>query len=160
MQILNKRARLNYQILDTLEAGIELLGPEVKSIRTGQVSLDGAHIIIRSVPITGSRKSVVGSRLEASLLGMHTASYLPAGKQQTVDPTRPRRLLLHKDQIESLSSRSKSGGATLIPLRIYTKRGWIKIEIALVRGKKKWQKKEVLKNRDIRREMARALKQI
>lgn len=148
MNILNKKARFNYTILDTLESGVELFGPEVKSIRAGQVSLDGAHIII----------GVGKHALEARLYGMHAASYLPAGKQLGIDPARPRRLLLHKDQIESLYSRAKSAGATLIPLRIYSKRGWIKVEVALVKGKKKWQKKEVLKNRDIKREVDRVLK--
>lgn len=149
MNIINKKARFNYTILDTIESGIELIGSEVKSIRAGQVSLDGAHIMI----------GVGEHGLEARLYGMHTASYLPAGINN-IDPARTRRLLLHKDQIESLYSHSKSGGATLIPLRIYTKRGWIKVEVALVRGKKKWQKKEVLKNRDIRREIDRNLKQL
>lgn len=154
MNITNKKARLNYTILDTLESGIELFGPEVKSIRSGQVNLEGSHVMIRPKLVAGSWK------LEADLIGLHAASYLPAGKQLNIDPTRPRRLLLHKDQIESLYSRSKSGGATLIPLRIYTKHGWIKVEVALVKGKKKWQKKETLKNRDIKREVERVLKRI
>ncbi|MBI2309512.1 SsrA-binding protein SmpB [Candidatus Collierbacteria bacterium] len=144
-QILNKKARLNYQIIETVEAGIELLGPEVKSIRSGQVSLDGAHIQI----------GVSHNGPEARLVGMHASPYLSAGKLQ-IDTTRVRRLLLHKQQILGLWDKTKGKGLTMIPIRIYEKNGWIKVEIGLVKGKKKWEKREDLKRRDIEREAERS----
>lgn len=147
MQILNKRARQNYRILETLEAGIELLGSEVKSIKDGQVSLEGAHIQI----------GVGSGTLEARLVGMHAAPYLPAGKL-TMDPTRTRRLLLHKNEILRLWQKTQATQMTAIPLRLYTKRGLIKVEVGLVKGKKKWEKREALKKRDVRREVERELK--
>lgn len=147
MQIVNKKAWLNYQIVETLEAGIELTGSEVKSIRDGKVSLDGAHVAI----------GVGRGTYEARLLGMHAAAYLPAGSGQ-IDPTRTRRLLLKKSEIIALSDKIHARGLTMIPLRIYQKRGWIKVELGLVRGKKKWEKREVLKKRDIDREAERLLK--
>ena len=147
MQILNKKARLNYQILETIEAGIELLGPEVKSIRSGQISLDGAHIQI----------GISHNGPEARLVGMHASPYLSAGKLH-IDPTRVRRLLLHKHQILGLWDKTRGKGLTMIPLRIYEKKGWIKVEIGLVKGKKKWEKREDLKRRDIEREVERETK--
>lgn len=144
MQILNKKARLNYQILETVEAGIELLGPEVKSIRSGQISLDGAHVQI----------GVSHSGPEARLVGMHASPYLSSGKL-AVDPLRVRRLLLHKNQILALWDKTKGKGLTMIPTRIYEKKGWIKVEVGLVKGKKKWEKRDDLKQRDIKRELER-----
>ena len=147
MRILNKKARLNYRILETFEAGIALTGPEVKSIRDGKVSLDGAH-----VPFG------VGVRtMEAKLVGLHTSPYLPAGQSAT-DPARPKKLLLHRDEILNISAKSRSQNSTVIPLRLYSKKGLIKVEIALAKGKKKWEKKETLKQRDINREIRKAVR--
>jgi SsrA-binding protein len=145
MQILNKKARLNYQILETVEAGIELLGPEVKSIRSGQISLDGAHVQI----------GISRSGPETRLVGMHASPYLSSGKL-AIDPLRVRRLLLHKNQIMGLWDKTKGKGLTMIPTRIYEKKGWIKVEIGLVKGKKKWEKRDDLKQRDIKREIERS----
>ena len=144
-QILNKKARLNYQILETIEAGIELLGPEVKSIRSGQISLDGAHVQI----------GISHNGLEARLMGMHASPYLSSGKMQ-IDPLRARRLLLHKNQIMGIWDKTKGKGLTMIPTRIYEKKGWIKIEIGLVKGKKKWEKREDMKQRDIKRQIEKS----
>lgn len=142
MQILNKKARLNYQIFEAFEAGIELLGAEVKSIKAGQVSLEGAHVQIG-----------VGPRgPEARLIGMHAAPFLPAGKL-SLDPTRTRRLLLHKPEILAIWEKTRAKGLTLVPLKLYTQKGWIKVEVGLVRGKKKWEKRESLKKRDLEREL-------
>lgn len=147
MQIVNKKAKANYRIIETIEAGIKLGGAEVKSVRQRRVSIDSSHVAITSAH---------GS-LQARLIGMHAAPYLPAGRPQ-VDPGRSRRLLLHKNEILRLADRARSGGFTLIPLRIYDKHGWIKIEVALVRGKKQWEKRETLKKRDVQREIERSAK--
>lgn len=144
MQILNRKVRQDYQILESFEAGIELFGPEVKSIRQGQVRLEGAHVQVGVGP----------HGPEARLIGMHAAPYVPAGTA-SIDPTRSRRLLLHRAQILSLWEETRSKSLTLVPLRLYAKRGWIKVEVGLVRGKKKWEKKETLKRRDIEREIRR-----
>lgn len=145
MEIVNKKARMNYRIFERFEAGVELTGSEVKSIRAGQVSLESAHVAI----------GVGNGTLEVRLLGMHASPYLPSGSV-TVDPSRTRRLLLRRNQILSLLEKTKARGLTLIPLRLYLKRGWIKVEVGLVRGKKKWEKREVLKRRDLGREVERA----
>jgi len=89
---------------------------------------------------------------EARLVGMHASPYLSAGKLH-IDPTRVRRLLLHKRQILGLWDKTRGKGLTMIPMRIYEKKGWIKVEIGLVKGKKKWEKREDLKRRDIEREI-------
>lgn len=147
MQILNKKARLNYQILETFEAGVALLGSEVKSIKDGQVSLEGAHIQV----------GIGSGTLEARLVGMHTAPYLPSGKIE-IDPTRTRKLLLRKNEILRLWQETQAKRMTAIPLRLYTKRGLIKVEVGLAKGKKKWEKREALKKKDLRREEQRRLK--
>jgi len=157
MHIINKKARLNYRILETFEAGIVLTGPEVKSIRDGQVSLDGAHVQfgIGSPPPTTHNPQP--TTLEAYLVGLHTSPYLPAGQSAT-DPARPKKLLLHRNEILSISAKSRSQNSTVIPLRLYSKNGLIKVEIALAKGKKKWEKKDTLKRREAEREMKRAMK--
>ena len=149
MQIINKKARLNYQILETMEAGVELTGSEVKSIRAGQVSLDGAHVVI----------GFTDGTFAAKLIGMHTAGYMPAGSQQ-IDPTRTRKLLLHKTEILRLYEKGRAKGLAVIPLRIYDTRGWIKMEIGLVKGKKKWEKREVIKKRDVNRDVQREIRKV
>ena len=152
MQILNKKARLNYKILETFEAGLALTGPEVKSIRDGQVSLDGSHVQLSRLPAAG------GWRLAATLVGLHTSPYLPAAPSDgATDPARPKKLLLHRDEILNISAKARSQNCTVIPLRLYDKHGIIKVEIALAKGKKKWEKKETLKQRDINREIRRVV---
>lgn len=148
MDIVNKKARQNYQIIERFEAGIELIGPEVKSVRSGQVSLEGAHIHIGVGP---------SRTLEARVIGMHASPYLPSGTQG-VDPTRLRRLLLHKDEILSLYEKTKAKRLTVVPLRLYLKRNLVKVEVGLVRGKRKWEKREDIKRRDVTREIERTLK--
>lgn len=148
MDIVNKKARQNYQILETLEAGIELVGPEVKSVRSGRVSLEGAHIHIGIGP---------SRTLEAHVIGMHAARYLPSGTQ-VIDATRFRRLLLHKNEILALYEKTKAKRLTVVPLRLYLKRNLVKVEVGLVRGKRKWEKREDIKQRDVAREIERALK--
>lgn len=144
MEIRNKKAG-QYRILETLEAGIELLGPEVKSIRAGRVSLDGAHVIV-GVGNSGT--------LEAHLIGMHAAPYLPTGVA-TIDPLRTRRLLLHRSEILALREKAHAMRMTIIPLRLYERRRMIKVSVGLARGKRNWEKREGVKKRDLRREIER-----
>jgi len=139
--ITNKKARHEYHVLDRYEAGIALTGTEVKSLRQGRASLDGAYARI----IDG----------EVWLVGCNISPY-EAGNVQNHEPLRPRKLLLHRRQIKKLSSRVTERGLTLIPLRIYfNDRGLAKAEIALARGKSKYDKREQIKARDQQREVAR-----
>lgn len=146
--IVNRRVGRDYTVIETIEAGIELLGAEVKSIREHQVRLEGAHV---QIGVGQSRT------LEARLVGMHAAPYLPSGNRE-MDPLRSRRLLLHKSEILRLSEKARATRLTTIPLKIYQKGGYIKVLIGLVRGKRKWEKREDLKKRDVKREIEREMK--
>lgn len=136
----NRRARHEYHILDSLEAGLALTGTEVKSIRAGGVSLSEAYARFRDG--------------EAWLLGMHVPPY-KQGSFSNVEPNRPRKLLLKKAQIEDLQSRVKEKGLTIVPLRMYFTRGIVKVQLGLARGKKVWDKREDVAKRDVEREIAR-----
>lgn len=141
-QILNKRARFEYIILDRYEAGIALTGTEVKSLRRGRASLEGSYARIQDG--------------EVWLIACNISPY-EAGNLMNHEPLRPRKLLLHRREIRKLITRVTERGLTLIPTRIYfTDRGMIKVELALARGKNKADKREDLKSRDQHREMARA----
>ena len=139
----NKKARFNYEILETLEAGLDLTGAEVKSLRKGQASLEGAR-----VTIDGN---------EAFLLGAYIAPYQPKN-QPDYDPERPRRLLIGKEDIKELIGKEKTNRLTIIPLSVYNKRRYLKLSIALVRGKRKFDKRETIKKRDTERDLGRSLK--
>ncbi len=139
----NRKARFDYEILETFEAGIELKGSEVKSIRQGKVSLKGAYADVKDG--------------EVYLLGMNIAPYDPSGKFGH-DPLRPRKLLLHKWEIKRLIGKVKEKGLTLIPLKVYLKGHLVKVELALVRGKRKYDKRETIKRRELEREAKAALK--
>ena len=136
----NRRARHEYHILDSLEAGLALTGTEVKSIRAGGVSISESYARFRDG--------------EAWLLGMHVPPY-KQGSFSNVDPNRPRKLLLKKEQIADLQSRVKEKGLTIVPLRMYFTRGMVKVQIGLARGKKDWDKREDIAKRDAEREMRR-----
>lgn len=140
----NKKARFNYEILEEYEAGVALTGPEVKSVRAGQISLKEAFGTIR------------GS--EVYLTNAHISPYKPASTQNQ-EPTRSRKLLLSRSEIDSLIGKLQTKGLTLIPLKIYDKNGKIKVQLGLGRGKKKFDKREALKSRDQRREIERGLKE-
>ncbi len=149
--ISNKKTRLDYEILDTFEAGIELLGLEVKSVRAGQGSLLGAHISVRGG--------------EAYLLGAHIPAFQEQNAPLGFDPDRNRRLLLTKKEIATLaglegnSGRGKGGkGLTIIPISMYNKGRKIKVEIALARGKKQFDKRQTLKKRQSVRDVERGLR--
>jgi SsrA-binding protein len=135
----NRRARHEYHILESLEAGLALSGTEVKAIRQGGASLTEAYARFRDG--------------EAWLLGMHVPPYRQ-GSFSNVEPTRPRKLLLHKEEIRRLQSRVAEKGLTVVPLRLYFTRGIAKVQLGLVRGKKLWDKRADVAKRDVEREIA------
>lgn len=139
----NRKAYHNYHVLDSLEAGIVLTGTEIKSIRAGRVSLGDAYV----KPEGG----------ELWLLNAHIARY-EAGSYQSHTPTRPRKLLLHRKEINGLTSQITEKGLTLVPLKLYIKDGIAKAEIALVKGKKLYDKRESIARRESKRKIERALK--
>lgn len=140
----HKRARFDFELLDTYEAGIELAGHEVKAVRASRAVLDGAHVIVR------------GS--EAYLVGAQIAPYQGANTPAGYDPEQPRRLLLSREQIAELANASEQRGLTVVPIMMYNKGRYIKLSIAIARGKKKADKRETLKARDTKREIERTLK--
>jgi SsrA-binding protein len=139
----NRKALHEYHIVDTVEAGIVLVGPEVKSIRSGKLSLAEAF-----ARIEGS---------EAFLYGMHVTPYDPASRWN-VDPVRTRKLLLNRREIRRLIGATQQEGFTLVPLEVYAKEGYIKVAVALAKGKKNFDKREDAKQRDAQREIQRAMR--
>ena len=140
----NRRARHEYFIEESFEAGIVLTGSEVKSLRAGKAQLKDSYARIE--------------RGEAWLLNAHISEYSPAA-QFGHEPTRRRKLLLHAREIERLLGKTKESGLTLVPLRLYFKHGRAKVELGLARGKKMYDKRESIKERETKREMDRAMKQ-
>lgn len=140
----NKKAYFDYEILEKIEAGLELLGWEVKSLRNGWGSLAGSRVIIRGG--------------EAYLVGMDIQPHQPKNTPKETDERRTVKLLLTKKEINYLSGKSEKKGLTIIPLNIHIKGRKIKAGIAIVRGKKKYEKKEKIKKRDTEREMRREVK--
>jgi SsrA-binding protein len=136
----NRKARHEYFILETFEAGLELIGPEIKSIRAGQISLAESYVQV--------------NEHQAWLIDAHVAPYEQASRFNQ-DPRRPRRLLLHKKEIRSLWDTVRQKGVTVIPLRIYLIGGRAKLEIALAKGKKLYDKRAAMAERDAKREMER-----
>ncbi len=139
----NRKAYHNYFIQDSIEAGISLTGTEIKSLRSGRVSLGEAYVR----PEAG----------ELWLVNAHIARY-EAASHLSHEPRRPRKLLLHRKEINSLSSRIAEKGLTLVPLRIYLKDSLAKVSIALAKGKKLYDKRESITRREVEREMGRTLK--
>ncbi len=143
MEILNRKAKYDYEIISSYEAGIVLTGTEIKSIRLGKVSLKDSYAIIK--------------KEELYLLNTHISSY-DKGNIFNHDEDRTRKLLMHKNEIKKLNSRVTLDGLTLIPLKIYFVRGRAKVLIGLCRGKKNYDKRETIKKRDTEREMRRNYK--
>lgn len=141
----NRKARFNYEFLEKYEAGIELLGTEVKSVRSGQMSLEGAFVIIRGG--------------EAFLINANIPPYQVKNTPKDYDPLRNRKLLLTKKEITELAGSEKNKSLTIVPISVYNKGRKIKVEIALVKGKKKFDKRETLKKRDTDREIRREIKE-
>ena len=139
----NRKAKHEYFLLDTYEAGMVLKGSEIKSIRAGQISLAQAYVSVENN--------------EAWLINSHIAPYNEASRNNH-DPIRARKLLLHRSEIRKLADKVRQKGATVIPLRIYLKDGKAKLEIALARGKKHYDKRAEIAKRDAQREMDRRYK--
>ena len=139
----NRKAGFDYSILRTLEAGLSLTGTEIKSIRQGHASIREAYIR----PQDG----------EMFLVGAHIAHYAPASRQNH-EPTRSRRLLLHRREINDLDREATTTGATIIPLRLYLRNGRAKLEIALARGKRQYDRRQDIAKRDAERAMQRAMR--
>lgn len=140
----NRQARFLYEIIDTYEAGIQLVGTEVKSIRAGKVNLRDGYALIRNG--------------EAWLTNVHISPYDTTGKYFNHEPKRDRKLLLHKKEINKLIGALQEKGLTLVPLKMYLKGEWVKVSLGLGRGKKLHDKRETVKRREDQREMQRVLK--
>lgn len=138
----NRKARHNYEIEDTLEAGLVLVGTEVKSCREGKANVTEAYAIVKDG--------------EAWLLGCHISPY-SHGNRENHDPERPRKLLLKRSEIELLHKRVSQEGRTLVPLRLYFKQGMVKAELAIARGKNLHDKRQSTAKRDAERQMQQAL---
>lgn len=142
----NKRANFDYEILETYEAGIVLLGHEVKSVKTGHISLKGSFVVL---------KKQGGNRLpEAYLINAHIPLYPFAASQvKNYEPTRARKLLLKKREIEYLVGKKGEQGLTLVPIKLYTKRSLLKVQFGVGKGKKKIDKRESIKKRELDRSL-------
>jgi len=141
----NKKAYFNYEILEKFEAGMSLVGQEVKSIRMNRINLAGSYVVI-------------DKNSEAYLVGANIPPYQPKNMPGDYDPQRSRKLLLRKKEIRYLIGKSRQSGLTLIPLRVYTNDGKIKLEFGLAKGKKQFDKREAIGKRELNREIQRALK--
>lgn len=140
----NKRARYDYETLETYEAGIELLGLEVKSLRSHAASLEGAYIVVRGG--------------EAFVLNMGIPPYQTANTPEGYDPLRPRKLLLSKSELRGIAAQEEGRGLTIVPIKLYNKGKKVKVEVAVVRGKKQFDKREAIKKRESDRDISRDLK--
>jgi len=140
----NRRAHHQYAIEETLEAGLALTGTEIKSIRAGRVNLAEAYARIE--------------RGEAWLIGAHIAPY-EQGNRNNHEPTRTRKLLLHRDQIAELVGRTQAKGFTLVPMKLYIRNGMAKLEIGIGRGKREFDKRRTIAERDARRDLERSTKE-
>lgn len=138
--IQNRKARHDYEVLDTVEAGLVLRGTEVKSVRLGQANFRDSYADLKGG--------------ELFLMNLHIAPY-DHGNRFNAESTRPRKLLLHKAEIRKLAQRRAEQGLTLVPMSIYLKRGLVKVQLALARGRKQHDKRDAIKRRDIERELRR-----
>jgi len=138
----NKRANFDYELIEKYEAGLMLLGHEVKAAKDGHVNLSGAYVSWKN----NNNKS------ELYLVKAQISPYRLAGKLDDYNPKRDRKLLLNKSEISHLIGKTKQAGLTLIPVKIYTKRGLIKLEFALAKGKKKYDKREDIKRKELDRQ--------
>jgi len=141
----NRQARHLYEILDTYEAGVALVGTEVKSIRAGRVNLRDGYALIRNG--------------EAWLINVHISPYERSSDYYNHDPRRTRKLLLKRKEINQLIGKLEQKGLALVPLKLYFKRGRVKVALGLGKGKKLHDKREAIKERDTKREIQRAMKQ-
>ncbi len=145
MSIVNKKARFDYEIIEAYEAGIVLTGAEVKSVRNGGVSFAGARVLIGE---DGAR-----------IIGLNIQKY-KFDSAENYEPGRAKKILLHKKEITQILSKSRSAGLTLVPVKLYNKGSLVKVQIALVRGKKTYEKRAAIKKRDTEAGLARRLKNL
>jgi len=142
----NKKALFDYTILEKFEAGIVLQGIEVKSIKTGRMNLRGSFVVIKQPDA------------EIFLIGANIPPYQPNNTPDSYDPKRSRKLLLKKIEIKRLIGKSREKGLTMVPIKVYTIKGKIKIEFAIVKGKKKFDKRDKIKKRETKKEIEREIK--
>jgi len=142
--VTNKKAQYQYEFLEKFKAGIVLKGQEVKSIKGGRMTLGGSFVVLKEN--------------EVFLIGANIPPYQPKNAPPDYEPQRSRKLLLKKLEIKKLIGKAKQKGLTIVPLRVYTERGKIKVEFGIARGKKKFDKREKIKKREVEREIKRALK--
>ena len=145
----NRKAYFNYEILEKFEAGLVLLGTEVKSIKSGRINLAGSYVVFRG-PFKGGHP-------ELFLIGAKVPAYQPKNAPTDYNSERPRKLLLNKKEINYLVGKAKERGLALIPLKVYEKGGKLKLEFGIGKGKKKFDKREKIKKREIDREVNREL---
>ena len=141
----NKKAYHDFEILDEFEGGLKLTGPEVKSVRAGNTSLTGAFLTLQGG--------------ELYLKNAHIGHYAPAGKEQPIDTRHDRKVLVHKRELHRLRAKHEAERLTIVPISLYTSRGFVKLGFALARGKKKHEKRETLKQRDLDREIRTRMKE-
>jgi SsrA-binding protein len=142
---LNKRAKFDYELLDTFEGGLKLTGAEVKSAKAGHIQLKGAFLFIKND--------------ELWLKNVFIAKYKPAGTQESYDPYRDRKVLVHKGELRRLIGKSRSEGLTIVPVSVYTRRNLVKLDFATARGKKQYEKRETIKKRDMDRQLRERMKE-
>jgi SsrA-binding protein len=143
--IRNKKVHFDFEILETFEAGLELFGNEVKSLRKKQGSLEGSHVVVRGD--------------EAFLVGATIPPYQPANTSKDYDPERTRKLLLNKKEIDEIGGAESQRGLTIVPISVYSKGRNLKLEIGIAKGKKKSDKRNVIKERDTKKDIERQMKQ-
>ena len=143
MSLVNKKARFDYEIIEVYEAGIVLTGAEVKSVRGNGVNFAGARVVFRDKRTWVIGLNILKYRFDSS---------------EEYEPARSRKLLLHKKEVMEIQTKMKSAGLTLVPVKLYNKGNIVKVEVALVRGKKKFEKREIIKKRDVDKGLARRLK--
>ncbi|MEK7642889.1 MAG: SsrA-binding protein SmpB [Patescibacteria group bacterium] len=144
MPTLNKKVHFNYEVLETFEAGLELLGFEVKSVTKGNAHLEGARVLIRGD--------------EAFVVGLSIPPYQQNNTPKDYEPDRTRKLLLHKKEITYLTGKASERGLTLVPIKLYNKGRRIKLSFGIARGKKLYDKRETIKKREVDRKIERELK--
>lgn len=139
----NKKAYFNYEILEKFESGMVLTGQEVKSIRLGRINLAGSYVVFKDS--------------EIYLIGANIPAYQPKNAPKDYDPKRTRKLLLNKSEINYLRGKTHQKGLTLLPIKVYAKNATIKLEFGLAKGRKKYDKREVIKKREVEREIKRRI---
>ena len=140
----NARATHDFLLLEKFEGGLVLTGAEVKSAKAGSINLKGSFLHVRNN--------------ELYIVGMHIGVYAPSGKSETYKPTRDRKVLVHKKEIDKLRSKSQTERLTIVPVSVYTAKNLVKLSFALARGKKQFEKRDAIKKRDVEREVQQRLR--